>query len=371
MTAEVVGDAEQLKQHENFTVLTPELPDSNGCNGSFDNCYSNSRGSWQDCAVLNGTADTNSLGSWKDGAVVQEPFDEALARRNKSDSYVGGADRSLVSLKGYADLNDTADTNSLGSWKDGADVHEPFDEALAPRNKSDNYVGGADRSLGSWKDCADLNDTAETNSLGSWKDGADVHEPFDEALAPRNKSDSYVGVADRSLGSWKDCSDLNDTVHTNSLGSWKDSADVQEPFDEALVPRNKSDNYLGGADHSSRPVKGASRSKTFHSSRPAAIWRMKMPLADMSQEDELDAEEISESSIHSSQLRNGNGVNKEETSVQGDKPKMELSREHREHIRFCNVKRKKDFICLERVNEKIVNILDGLELHTGVFSMAE
>lgn len=45
--------------------------------------------------------------------------------------------------------------------------------------------------------------------------------------------------------------------------------------------------------------------------------------------------------------------------------------EQREHIRFCNVKRKKDFICLERVNGKIVNILDGLELHTGVFSMAE
>uniref|UniRef100_A0A0V0GLE4 Putative ovule protein n=1 Tax=Solanum chacoense TaxID=4108 RepID=A0A0V0GLE4_SOLCH len=50
---------------------------------------------------------------------------------------------------------------------------------------------------------------------------------------------------------------------------------------------------------------------------------------------------------------------------------MELSREHREHIRFCNVKRKKDFIYLERVNGKIVNILDGLELHTDVFSMAE
>uniref|UniRef100_M1C7D5 Oxidoreductase n=1 Tax=Solanum tuberosum TaxID=4113 RepID=M1C7D5_SOLTU len=420
---EAVGDAEQLKQHENFTVLTPELPDSNGCNGNLDNCYSNSLGSWQDCVVLNGTADTNSLGSWKDGAVVQGPSAEALARRNKSDSYVGGADRSLLSLKGYADLNDTADTNSLGSWKDGAvvqgpsaealarrnksdsyvggadrsllslkgyadlndtadtnslgswkdgaDVQEPFDEALAPRNKSVNYVGGADRPLGSWKDCADLNDTADTNSLGSWKDGADVQEPFDEALVPRNKSDSYVGVADRSLGSWKDCADLNDTVDTNSLGSWKDGADVQEPFDEALSPRNKSDNYSGGADHSSRPVKETSRSKTFRSSRPAAIWTMKMPLADMSQEDELDAEEISESSIRSSQLRNGNGVNKEETSVQGAKPKMELSREHREHIRFCNVKRKKDFICLERVNGKIVNILDGLELHTSVFSMAE
>lgn len=138
---------------------------------------------------------------------------------------------------------------------------------------------------------------------------------------------------------------------------------MQEPFEGALTPRIKPDNYLGGA---ARPVKEASRSKTFRSSRPTAIWRMKMPLAD-----ELDAVEISESSICSSQLRNGNGMNKEETSVQGAKPKMELSMEQREHIRFCNVKRKKDFICLERVNGKIVNILDGLELHTGVFSMAE
>ncbi|KAK4347999.1 hypothetical protein RND71_034338 [Anisodus tanguticus] len=95
---------------------------------------------------------------------------------------------------------------------------------------------------------------------------------------------------------------------------------------------------------------------------------MKMSWADMDQEDDLDAEEITQSSSQSS---NGNGVNKEETSIQETKPKADLSREHREHIRFCNVKRKKDFICLERVNGKIVNVLDGLELHTGVFSMAE
>ncbi|KAI3510352.1 hypothetical protein L1887_17276 [Cichorium endivia] len=31
----------------------------------------------------------------------------------------------------------------------------------------------------------------------------------------------------------------------------------------------------------------------------------------------------------------------------------------------------KDFIWLERVNGKIVNILDGLELHSGVFSSVE
>ncbi|KAJ8550127.1 hypothetical protein K7X08_033834 [Anisodus acutangulus] len=93
-----------------------------------------------------------------------------------------------------------------------------------------------------------------------------------------------------------------------------------------------------------------------------------MSWAEMDQKDDLDAEEISQ---WSNQLSNVNGVNKEETSIQETKPKTDLSREHREHIQFCNVKRKKDFICLERVNGKIVNVLDGLELHTGVFSMAE
>jgi len=48
-----------------------------------------------------------------------------------------------------------------------------------------------------------------------------------------------------------------------------------------------------------------------------------------------------------------------------------LPREQREYVRFMNVRRKKDFICFERVNGKLVNILEGLELHTGIFSVAE
>ena len=35
------------------------------------------------------------------------------------------------------------------------------------------------------------------------------------------------------------------------------------------------------------------------------------------------------------------------------------------------VKRKKDFRCMERVNGRMVNVLEGLELHTAVFSAAE
>ena len=56
---------------------------------------------------------------------------------------------------------------------------------------------------------------------------------------------------------------------------------------------------------------------------------------------------------------------------EGGTKKVELPREQREWIRFKSVVRKKDFICLERVKGKIVNILDGLELHTGVFSAVE
>lgn len=48
-----------------------------------------------------------------------------------------------------------------------------------------------------------------------------------------------------------------------------------------------------------------------------------------------------------------------------------LPREQREAIRRSMVKRKKDFMCMERVKGRMVNVLQGLELHTGVFSVAE
>lgn len=51
--------------------------------------------------------------------------------------------------------------------------------------------------------------------------------------------------------------------------------------------------------------------------------------------------------------------------------KRKLSMEQRERIRVMNVKRKRDFVCLQRVNGEIINILEGLELHTQVFNAAE
>lgn len=142
-----------------------------------------------------------------------------------------------------------------------------------------------------------------------------------------------------SLGSWKDGGDINDSADTNSLGSWKD-----------------------GSNGWSEPNAEASTSNNVGLSTPVESRKVRMSWADMAQEDELEADE--ESAI--SNVQSG-----EATEVVKITPKTELSREQREYIRFSNVKRKKDYICLERVNGKIVNILDGLELHTGVFSAVE
>ncbi|KDP38875.1 hypothetical protein JCGZ_05032 [Jatropha curcas] len=48
-----------------------------------------------------------------------------------------------------------------------------------------------------------------------------------------------------------------------------------------------------------------------------------------------------------------------------------LSEEQKEQIRFSKVGKKKDFVCIERVNGKSTNILQGLELHTKVFNAEE
>lgn len=48
-----------------------------------------------------------------------------------------------------------------------------------------------------------------------------------------------------------------------------------------------------------------------------------------------------------------------------------LSREQSAETRLSQVGRKKDFFFIERINGKPVNVLQGLELHTHVFSAAE
>ncbi|KAL2241179.1 UNVERIFIED_CONTAM: RNA demethylase ALKBH9B, partial [Sesamum indicum] len=147
-----------------------------------------------------------------------------------------------------------------------------------------------------------------------------------------------------STGSTKDSVDHNDDTDSHSLGSWKDEAD-------------------GFSEHTAEP---SSANETFNSSAPLASPTVKKSWADMALEDDLAAEENEVGSFI-----NMNDSSVERTSVDELKPKVALSRDQREYIRFSSVQRKKDFICLERVNGKFVNILDGLELHKGVFSAAE
>lgn len=90
--------------------------------------------------------------------------------------------------------------------------------------------------------------------------------------------------------------------------------------------------------------------------------RTRISWADMAQEeDELEGIE------DKTRLRR----EEEERGGQRGKWKTELSREQKELNRFRNVRRNKEFICLERVGGRIVNIVEGLELHTGIFSPIE
>ncbi|GKV41473.1 hypothetical protein SLEP1_g49005 [Rubroshorea leprosula] len=95
----------------------------------------------------------------------------------------------------------------------------------------------------------------------------------------------------------------------------------------------------------------------------------RMSWADMAQEDELVEVEEQQREATKHMVDLNSSTRELRVSKVVEKPK--LSRDEREYIRFMNVKRKKDFICLERVGGKFVNILEGLELHTGIFSAAE
>ncbi|CAN6202652.1 unnamed protein product [Urochloa humidicola] len=96
---------------------------------------------------------------------------------------------------------------------------------------------------------------------------------------------------------------------------------------------------------------------------PAPAEKPKMSWADMAQEDELAA--AAEEDAAATAADDG------EEGGEVGRPKVQLTRDQREQRRFKNVVRNKDFICLERVHGRLVNILAGLELHSNVFSSAE
>ncbi|KAG6489733.1 hypothetical protein ZIOFF_051010 [Zingiber officinale] len=97
--------------------------------------------------------------------------------------------------------------------------------------------------------------------------------------------------------------------------------------------------------------------------------QIRMSWADMAQEDKLKEAVVQEEKTEESGRTSIEGAARVKREIA--KKETGLSREQREEIHFRNVVRKKDFICLERVNDKIDNILNVLELHTRVFSTAE
>lgn len=144
-----------------------------------------------------------------------------------------------------------------------------------------------------------------------------------------NVDDNYEEKSTKDLENDEDCDN-------HSLGSWKES-DIAETSTSVLP---------------SWPavVKTAS---------PRMSW------ADMTQEDELEDEEDEEEE-QKEPSRKASDV-----SLMKTPEKPTLSREQRQDLRLMHVKRKKDFICLERIKGKLVNVGDGLELHTSVFSAVE
>uniref|UniRef100_A0A1J3E2K1 RNA demethylase ALKBH5 n=1 Tax=Noccaea caerulescens TaxID=107243 RepID=A0A1J3E2K1_NOCCA len=147
-----------------------------------------------------------------------------------------------------------------------------------------------------------------------------------------NVADDYDEKSTRDLKNGGDC--VN-----HSLGSWKESGISFGSLSEVL-----------GSVRPSQPAASETASS-------------RMSWADMSQEDEFEEEDEEQQRESSRKAFDAGSMKTPE------KPK--LSRDQRENLRLMNVKRKKDFICLERVKGKLVNVVDGLELHTGVFSAVE
>ncbi|XP_010489437.1 PREDICTED: uncharacterized protein LOC104767102 [Camelina sativa] len=148
-----------------------------------------------------------------------------------------------------------------------------------------------------------------------------------------NLDDNYDGKSNEDFENVQDCDN-------HSLGSWNESGIVFGSFAKA--------------SSSVRP----SRPAVVETSSPRMSW------ADMTQEDEFEDDEDEEEQRDS-------GRKGFDSSSMKTPQKPKLSRDQRENLRLMHVKRKKDFICLERVKGKIINVLEGLELHTGVFSAVE
>ncbi|KAF8392665.1 hypothetical protein HHK36_023014 [Tetracentron sinense] len=176
--------------------------------------------------------------------------------------------------------------------------------------------------------------------------GDDVHGIVELSgdAEPLSSEEKFVNSTPNHHELHEESHDTHDNYDTNSLGSWKD-----------------------GANEWSEPISEVSKSETTGQLDTVDTPSVRMSWADMAQE-ELEEEEEEEQT--NKQYWEGGSHSGEEVGMRL-KVRQTLPRDQREYIRFMNVQRKKDFICLERVKGKIVNVLDGLELHAGVFSAVE
>ncbi|KNA21113.1 hypothetical protein SOVF_046320 isoform D [Spinacia oleracea] len=182
------------------------------------------------------------------------------------------------------------------------------------------------------------------------------------SLSPRHKDNeeqpSNSGVSSKVLRPDNKDKDVG-SCDTHSLGSWKDESEAN-----SCVANECLESQSPLADISSREVISSSTSLPSVSGTP----KVRMSWADMAQEDELEGDGESEESKPEEGY--GGDVSNGESSGEVRR-KTELSRDQREYLRFMNIRRKKDFTCVERVDGKFKNIVQGLELHTSVFSAVE
>ncbi|KAI3989482.1 hypothetical protein MKX01_022757 [Papaver californicum] len=176
---------------------------------------------------------------------------------------------------------------------------------------------------------------------------ADVHCHESKSSPANQDVDKYAYIPDECCGK-KDGSD------THSIGSWNNGEKGDCDSDTQSIG-----SWKNGEKRRLEPVVLRSELEVSTTSETPTV---RMSWADMAQEEE---DELQKYENSQQQESDPGGVGSEE------KKKPELSRERREYLRFMNVQKKKDFVCLERIKGKIVNVLEGLELHTGVFSTAE
>lgn len=131
--------------------------------------------------------------------------------------------------------------------------------------------------------------------------------------------------------------------------------------DSHSLHSSKAEGFVFGSLSDSVRDAMPSQSTVSETASPRMSW------ADMAQEDGLEEEEQKESELGTHDVDVSPSVG---DSVKTPE-KRKMSREERERYRFMNVKKMKVFSCFEKVRGRSVNILEGLELHTGVFSAVE